>query len=522
MSFSGPWFGLSALRMRVRTLLLGPQILAFLPAVMLGGFWMGGEVALLLLAILLPGALGFAGLFSTYDDHGVVPRDGTTGLPLRSTLEHFLEGAVGKGGVKGQTSAAFAVAIDDYDTLAKRIGAAAQEKVLVMAAKNVMSALRDDDCVVRLEGPKIGIGLSPVRQCDLEALIQMSSRIMKAFEAPTSIGGLRVYVSVSVGFCSKDRAVEPTGKNMLESAICALDEAQACGMGTVRAFSPEMQQRVKKRGSLASELSSALDAGAICAWFQPQVSTDTGDITGFEALARWVHPDRGTISPNDFLPLVEASGLSQRLSEVMLYNSLSALCEWDRSGLGIPTIGVNFSADELRDPQLVDKLAWELDRFELTPERLAIEVLETVIADSDNDVIVQNLSALSELGCNIDLDDFGTGHASIGNIRRFHVNRIKIDRSFVTNVDADRDQQGLVSAILTLAERLELETLAEGVETIGEHAILAQLGCGHIQGYSIAQPMPFSATVAWTQEHRAKIARTEGTYLKHDKTPRKI
>jgi EAL domain-containing protein (putative c-di-GMP-specific phosphodiesterase class I) len=197
------------------------------------------------------------------------------------------------------------------------------------------------------------------------------------------------------------------------------------------------------------------------------------------------------------LPAIEDAGLSERLGEVMLYHALAALVRWDKAGFHIPNVAVNFSSAELRNPRLAEKLKWELDRFDLTPDRLCVEILETVIAETDNDVIVRNISALANLGCQIDLDDFGTGHASITNIRRFAVNRIKIDRSFVTHVDEDREQQKIVSGILSLAEQMGLETLAEGVETKGEHAMLAQLGCGHVQGFLFARPMPFDDTQAW-------------------------
>ncbi len=171
----------------------------------------------------------------------------------------------------------------------------------------------------------------------------------------------------------------------------------------------------------------------------------------------------------------------------------------------MPTVAVNFSAAELRNPRLTDKLKWEIDRFGLSPERLSVEILETVVADTDNDVVVSNIAQLARLGCGIDLDDFGTGHASITNIRRFSVRRIKIDRSFVTKVDEDREQQKIVSAVLSLAERLGIDTLAEGVETAGEHAMLSQLGCGHVQGFVVGRPMPFADTSAWIATHRAKV-----------------
>lgn len=178
---------------------------------------------------------------------------------------------------------------------------------------------------------------------------------------------------------------------------------------------------------------------------------------------------------------------------------------WDRDELNIPSVSVNFSTHELRNPKLCEKIRWELDRFDTKPDRLCVEILEDVIADPKDDVVSRNIRALSELGCKIDLDDFGTGHASIASIRRFAVQRIKIDASFVARVDRDHDQQNMVAAVLTMAERLDLDTIAEGVETVGEHAMLAQLGCGHVQGFSVGRPMPAGETQAWIRKHRNKL-----------------
>jgi EAL domain-containing protein (putative c-di-GMP-specific phosphodiesterase class I) len=291
---------------------------------------------------------------------------------------------------------------------------------------------------------------------------------------------------------------------LLDAAQVAADEAARHGPGAIRAYAPDMARHRADRDALREELELALDEGQIRAHFQPQISTDTGAITGFEALARWYHPERGLIPPADFLPMIEDAGLSARLGEVMLFNALTALARWDRAGLDVPTVAVNFSAAELRNPKLAEKLKWELDRFGLEPKRLCVEVLEHVVAETDNDVIVSNISALARMGCGIDLDDFGTGHASITSIRRFAVRRIKIDRSFVTKVDEDRDQQKMVSAILSMAERLGLHTLAEGVETPGEHTMLAQLGCGDVQGFGITRPMPVDETMDWIERHRAR------------------
>jgi len=293
---------------------------------------------------------------------------------------------------------------------------------------------------------------------------------------------------------------------MLGAAESAAIEARRNGPGALRSYTLEMQRAQSTRHSLRSEIEAALDEGQIIAHFQPQVSTDTGEVTGFEALARWQHPERGLLPPAEFLEALRSAGLSERLSEVMIHQSLMALRDWDKEGMAVPNVAVNFSSDELRNPRLAEKLKWELDRYDLAAPRLTVEILETVVADTANDVIVRNIAALAELGCGIDLDDFGTGHASIANIRRFAVSRIKVDRSFVTRVDEDREQQKMIAAILSMAERLGLETLAEGVETIGEHAMLAQLGCDHVQGYSVGRPMALADTAAWMQRHRQRLA----------------
>ena len=222
-------------------------------------------------------------------------------------------------------------------------------------------------------------------------------------------------------------------------------------------------------------------------------------MTGLEALARWLHPTRGLIPPADFLPALEQAGLMRQLGQRMLVDSLTALAQWDRAGLHIPTVSINLSNAELRNPNLVDHIMMELDRHELDAARLVIEVLETVVASQVDNVISQNLAVLAKMGCGIDLDDFGTGHASITSIRKLAIHRIKIDRSFVTDIDRDEEQQNMVAAILTMADRLGLQTLAEGVETPNEQDTLSSMGCGHMQGFTLARPMPLNETTEWIQ-----------------------
>ena len=485
-----------------------PEWIVFVPALTLAAFWLGGERVLILVALGAPLVFAMAGAFRLNDGDATDLPETLTGLSLRQHIIGNLDNVLRDGPVSGRTTACFVIQFDAMDQLVDRHGRAAQTEVLARSAERISAALREGDQVARLEGGGFAVALSPVRRLDLETVVQLATRLQAALSVPISVNAARLYVSASLGFCMAARAPAPNGKSLLDAAQMAADDAARHGPGAIRAYAPEMSRHRADREALREELEQALDEGHIRAHFQPQVSTDTGAITGFEALARWYHPEKGLIAPAEFLPLLDGAGLSERLGEVMLYNALSALSRWDKLGLSVPTVAVNFSSSELRNPRLADKLKWELDRFDLKPSRLSVEILENVVAETDNDVIVANIAALAQMGCGIDLDDFGTGHASITSIRRFAVRRIKIDRSFVTRVDEDRDQQKMVAAILSMAEQLGLATLAEGVETPAEHAMLAQLGCSDVQGFGIARPMPVDETMDWIARHRARLTQT--------------
>ncbi len=407
----------------------------------------------------------------------------------------------------GKSTGCLVVTIDDMQGVIDRHGLAAHDQLVRNLADRLVLLLREGDVVARLSGDRFAIALGPTRRMDIETLIQIATRAQSALQEPFPVGRLPVYVTCSVGFCLPARAPDQTGAAMLAAAELATEDARRHGPSAIRSYGPDLAAAARLRNGLFDQIEAALETGQMIAHFQPQLSTDTGLVSGIEALARWKHPERGILPPAEFLPSLAAAGLSARLGEVMVHHCLDALRAWDRSGCKVPRVAVNLSSAELRDPTLVGRLRWELDRFDLAPDRLTVEVLESVVAETDNDTVVRTVAGLSALGCGIDLDDFGTGHASITSIRRFDVGRIKIDRSFVTRVDSDPAQQRMVAAILSMAEQLGLGTVAEGVETAAEHAMLAQLGCGHVQGYAIARPMPFEETIAWLSRHADKVAR---------------
>ena len=479
-----------------------PHMLLLMPVLTLAALALGGQSAMVFTALAFPVALAVAMPPDRRDGgEGVDP---LTGLGNRCSLVRGLEAALGGGDDGRAATAALVIELDRFKLIEERHDRASVERILKMTAQRITGGLRDSDTVARLDGPSFGVALSPVRRLDLESTIQLAGRLQRTLAEPIAVDGINVYVTASIGFALAARMTAPTGEGLLQAATLAMIEAQRAGPAALRSYTEAMRTRITQRNSIAEEVTTALERGQIMAFFQPQISVRTGAITGFESLARWHHPTRGLVPPSEFLPAMEQMGLMERLGETMIHASLSALRHWDGQGFDIPRVGVNFSNQELCNPRLVERLGFELDRFDLRPDRLVVEVLETVVADSKDDVVVRNLAALARLGCCLDLDDFGTGHTAIGNIRRFSIERIKIDRSFVTRIDEDAEQQRMVSAILTMSDRLGLDTLAEGVETAAEQAMLARLGCGHVQGFGIARPMPMHETDAWIRAYNAR------------------
>jgi len=499
---------LNQFRHRIVPLLSSPPMLAFMPAVTLAAYWAGGDIALLATALVLPVMFALTGAFRHWPGGAHAGRDAVTGLILRDGFDAEVAQVYQGTAESYLKSACFVLDVSDLRDITERHGQDAADIVAQQVSERIAGVLRNRGTAARLGDARFAVCLKPARHLDLELCIQMAGAIHSAVEEPVSVGGASIYISCALGFCQREQISSTRADKWTDAAIDALSEVHLTGSSGIRSYSAELQQKVRTRQQLRNEAAAALENGQIKPWYQPQISTDTGKVTGFEALARWTHPVHGMVAPDMFLPVMEDAGLLERLGEVMLYHAMTALKAWDSAGVGIPRVGVNFAGDELRNPRLVDKIQWELDRFDLSADRLSVEILESVVTEAPNDIVTRNIAALASLGCRIDLDDFGTGHASIASVRRFAVSRIKIDKSFVIKADRDAQQQRMISAILTMAERLGLETLAEGVETVGEHALLAQLGCDHVQGFGIGRPMPFEQTLDWTTAHEAKLQDT--------------
>ncbi|MGR3514511.1 MAG: putative bifunctional diguanylate cyclase/phosphodiesterase [Paracoccaceae bacterium] len=484
----------------LRTILTARHIIAVTPLAVLLAYLYGGEPALVGVALALP-------LFLVAADHyrGAVDKGGpTTTSNWRDTLIDWVERALPLAAHDGFQVAVIFITIDDLDTIEARFGRVMYDNIFLEATTRLKAHLRDNDTLMQC-GSSLAIGLCNVRVPENESLVFMAERLKTAFEAPFSDGPTRTYCTISMGIAAESHVKASSGTNLVAGAMRASELAAISEPGAVRFYSGGLSSEEALNRNTARELNNALETSEIFAWFQPQVRADSGRVIGFEALARWDHPDRGLVSPASFLPDIEKSGLSQRLAEVILKQSLMAMNVWDAAGYDVPMISVNFSAEELKNPRLPDYIRWELDRHSIAPERLVIEVLESVASESSEDVITRTLHALARIGCRIDLDDFGTGYTSFINIRRFDVKRIKIDRSLVNQVDSDSAQHAMFAALLAFGKSLGIETLAEGVETEAETKTVTDLGCQDVQGYAISRPLPLGETLLWLEENGGLI-----------------
>ncbi|MEM9754917.1 MAG: phosphodiesterase [Pseudomonadota bacterium] len=427
--------------------------------------------------------------------------DRPAGMPPRAALDEALARIALT--PDRRNTACLAVRLDRLDHVARCWGGEGRDEVVRRTAERLRTALRPGDPLARIDDTTFGILLRADPHGRGGTAMVAAERILAAISEPIAIGGGTARVSASVGIATPP---DVPLRDLAKCAEAAVAEAQSLRPGTIRYFSQDLQARLDRAAELRASVERAFASGEIRAWFQPQICTDTGQISGFEALARWHHPTLGVLAPGQFLDAVGGAGRMSHLGQTMLTQALTALAAWDRHGLRIPGVSVNFSAEELSDPSFPDRMKWEVDRFDLRPGRVIVEILESVAAHGDDDLILRNIDQLASHGFNIDLDDFGTGQASIQNIRRFRAGRIKIDRSFVTGIDRDPEQQAVVAAILSMAQHLGVGTLAEGIETPAEHTILALLGCDHIQGFGVSRPMRIEDSFGWIETYRARSA----------------
>ena len=479
-------------------------VLLFSPALL--ALWAGGAPWLVVLNVLVLLAIVAVLAVERLGRPRAAPAaSGLFGAPLsdqpapplsRGELNARLLDDAAAAGLQGPRPAALVLRLDDAERLQSLYGAARLEAVMQEMTVRLGSALRRRDAFCLLPPDGFAVALTGQMSMDVETVTAIARRLQHQLTTQPGGDALHGLISLSAGLCIDAAAARRQGLDMMEAAAMAAERARQIAPGTILSFNAMDLPALVAREDHKT-LRTALDDGSICAHFQPQIAAATGHVSGMEALARWHCPYKGLLSPAVFLPRIAEAGLGQRLAQRMLDDSLDLLVSLDKAGLHVPNVAVNLSQEDLRNPRLADQTAWALDARDLQPERLVVEVLEEVIAENTEDLAVQTVARLAGMGCGVDLDDFGTGHASIASIRHFAVGRLKIDRSFVRDLHKDHQQTKIVSAILSMARELDLDTLAEGVECDDETNLLTQMGCGHLQGFAIARPMPAAAISDW-------------------------
>jgi EAL domain-containing protein (putative c-di-GMP-specific phosphodiesterase class I) len=280
-------------------------------------------------------------------------------------------------------------------------------------------------------------------------------------------------------------------------ADLALYSAKKLGGGAVSFFSEELRRELDNRKQLEHDLKVGIAERSFVVHFQPQISLGSGDIIGVEALVRWRHPERGIVPPGAFIPVAEKCGLMVDIGRIIVEKAIWRAAEWHRDGIEFGRLAINVSGSELREPDFDRFLFETLDRAGLPPHKLSLEIVESVILDDEKTGIAAKLRHIRSAGVHLELDDFGTGYASLSHVNPNEIDRLKIDRRFVQNIDLNGDNSKIVRAITELARGLGISIVAEGAETEAELDSLLSLGCDQVQGFSIAMPMAEEAAREW-------------------------
>ncbi len=407
--------------------------------------------------------------------------DPLTGLPHRAALVEELQRQLARG-ARGGEAALLCLDLDRFKPVNDSLGHAAGDEVLRVVAARLRQCVRQSDLVARLGGDEFAVVQAGVDQP--VASTALARRIVAALAQPIDIDGHPVHIGSSIGI-----AVAPFDgadpDRLLRSADLALYRAKEDGRGTFRYFEPEMDARVQARRGLEADLRRALDAGEFELAYQPQVALDGRRVSGVEALLRWRHPARGGVSPADFIPLAEETGLIVPIGRWVLQRACADACAWPAD----VRVAVNVSAVQLRRGSLLQDVEAALADSGLPPQRLEIEITESAMLH-DTQGVIGTLAALRALGVQVAMDDFGTGYSSLSYLRSFPFDRIKIDRSFVADAAHDPEALSIIRAVTGLGRSLRMATTVEGVETAEQLRIVSAEGCSEVQGYLFSKPRP--------------------------------
>ena len=434
--------------------------------------------------------------------------DGVTGLANRALFKDRVEHMIERQSRDNLPVSILFMDLDDFKTINDSLGHAAGDRLLGEVGDRLKNCLRQADTAARLGGDEFAILLEDGGN-GVDAA-EVASRILASLEGPFHLEGKEVFVRASIGIASADAGTSgPEGaEELLRNADVAMYMAKEAGKGRYQVFEPAMHDTALQRLELKADLQRAVDNDEFVLHYQPVIELETGRIEGLEALVRWQHPARGLIPPLDFIPLAEETGLIVPIGRWVLREACSqAEGLRERYGLTQPLhMAVNLSARQLQRPEIVGEIAEILRETELHPRNLVLEITESVMMQ-DMDLSIQRLAELKELGVRLAVDDFGTGYSSLNYIRRFPVDILKVDKSFVDGVNEGGEESALTAAIIELAGILRLRPVAEGIERADQLDRLLALRCDLGQGFYFAKPLPLTGVDELLTTRRALAIR---------------
>jgi len=417
--------------------------------------------------------------------------DTLTGLANRALLGDHAAQALAMLHNHGGSLALMFIDLDRFKNINDTLGHSVGDGLLLEVGRRLSGLVRERDTLSRLGGDEF-IVLLPETGEDEAA--HWAEQVLAELGQPYRIAGYDMVVTPSIGIAMAP-ADGDTLEALLRSADAAMYRAKEEGRNTFRFFASHMQQRTVNRLRLEAELRHAIRHDQLLLHYQPQCTLD-GQLVGVEALVRWQHPELGMIPPGEFIPLAEESGLVVPLGTWVMHEAVNQLARWRASGVMVPQVAVNLSALQFRQPQLVDQVKDCLQQAGVPPACLELELTESVVL-KDPDEALALMERLHVLGVRLSIDDFGTGYSSLNYLRRFPVDRLKIDRSFILDLDNDPRGAAIVEAIVSLSRSLGFITIAEGVETAHQLSQLRRLHCDEVQGYYYARPMAAEQLVSW-------------------------
>jgi diguanylate cyclase (GGDEF)-like protein len=414
--------------------------------------------------------------------HRLAYFDPLTNLPNRSMLFALLEQALTEARRNNHHGALLCFNIARFKALNDSFGHSGADIVLVEVAKRIRTSLRDEDVVSRFGADEFYIALFDIRHRDDAAMV--AQRILEKVNHPFLVSGEELLLNANIGISVYPDDGRDAEKLVNQAAIALHRGKQA--QQEMLFYSPEMNQRSMARLKLSSELHHALERNELQLFYQAQYDCQSGNLVGAEALIRWLHPVRGFVSPAEFIPFAEETGLIIPIGEWVLLQAAKQLSQWDETNLHLPRLAINLSVRQFK-ANLPEQLTHLLSHLQLHPSRIELELTESMLMQSDA-ATISLLTRLKAAGFSLALDDFGTGYSNLSYLQRFPLDYLKIDQSFIRNLPDDSGSAGLVHAICGIARSLNLHLIAEGVETPEQLAFLQQLNCDHAQGFLLSRP----------------------------------